>query len=305
MAAVNFASGSVSSFETLLNSYIAYDLTDGRLTPYAYVSGPTAPGPTTGTSGLATIATTPTTNVAIPTTDSATQITATGATSITGGAAGETVIGGNGGFSYTNITPSGSALDYIAAGNGNDLISAPSPGNYLIHTGSGNDKIDTTGSATINAGTGSNTISGASGSHFIYSNGLDAINGSTVAGSLRGTDTVVLVSGQATITPGTSNIIVSAAVGSTESLLMKAGSGSDTVSLGAGGGTVTAGSGGKQYSGQWPGHGDSHPARYREWRSDIRDRRGQGYGLSRRRKRDDQRRWRHSEWRFRGWLHGQ
>ena len=219
-------------------------LTSGELTAYPYAGGPIAPGPASGTSGVVLITTEPTTAVAIPTSDSAAVIVA-GPASITGGGAGETVIAGSFGLTYTGITPSGAGVSYIAAGDGPNLIKTTpgTTGNYSINTGAGNDTIAVSGNALINAGGGQNAISVTGGDAFIFSEGFDAITGSTVVGG-GGTDTVDVGTGQPTINPGTTNFQVFADPGSTAPLLFNAGSGSDTITVGQGGGTVTAGTGG-------------------------------------------------------------
>jgi hypothetical protein len=84
MAVVNYATNDAAPYSSTLATAVSAALTDGTLTSYQYVSGPTAPGPASGTAGAVVIATTPTTPVAIPTTDSAVVISAPGATTITG-----------------------------------------------------------------------------------------------------------------------------------------------------------------------------------------------------------------------------
>jgi Ca2+-binding RTX toxin-like protein len=228
-----------------LASTISKGLTGGNLTAFNYTDGTAAPGPATGTSGVAVITAAPATPVAIPTTDSGTVIMATTPTSITGGAAGETVVAGSSGLTYTDITPSGNAIDYIVAGDGANLIttSTSGTGNYAVNTGAGNDTIAVNGNAVVNAGTGYNTVSVTGGSSLVYSEGYDSIFGSTVAGG-GGTDTVNIGSGQDTINPGTTNFFIFGTTTSTAPLLFGPGTGSDTISVGSGGGDVTAGSGG-------------------------------------------------------------
>jgi Ca2+-binding RTX toxin-like protein len=155
------------------------------------------------------------------------------------------VIAGNGAFTFTNITPSGNAVTYIAAGDGNNVIATTpgTSGNYAINTGTGNDTISVSGNAVVNAGTGTNLIAVTGGNALIYSEGYDSITGSAVAGG--GMDTVNVGSGQATINPGTSNFVIySTSAANTNPLIFDAGSGSDTISVGLGGGTVTGGSAG-------------------------------------------------------------
>jgi Ca2+-binding RTX toxin-like protein len=241
---LTFNSNDSVPFAESLAQVIGTELTNGTLTSFAFVSGPTAPGPASGTGGaLVFSGTAPGSSVAVPVTDSAIIDADTGPLSITGGAAGEFVLAGSGGLNYTNITPSGSATDTIVAGDGNNLIetSSAAPGNYTINTGSGNDTISVTGNATVNAGTGTNAISVSGGGNLIQSEGFDSITGSTVAGGV-GVDTVEIGSGQTTINPGASNFFIFGA--SENPLDLKAGSGSDTVSVGRGGGEIVAGAAG-------------------------------------------------------------
>jgi Ca2+-binding RTX toxin-like protein len=240
---LNYTSTDASSYASILAAEVSAGLSNGTLTAFNYTGGPTAPGPASGTGGLALITATPTSPVAIPTTDSVSIISAPGPATITGGAAGETVIAGSGGLTYTSITPSGLATDYIIAGDGANAIATPTTGNYSVATGSGNDSISIAGNATVNPGTGFNTVSASGGSNLVYSEGYDSITGSTVVGA-GGTDTVNIGSGQATINPGTSNFFVYASSEPTNPLVLKAGTGSDTISVGSGGGNIVAGSGG-------------------------------------------------------------
>jgi serralysin len=234
-------------FAAALGSAVGAGLTSGTLTQYNYTSGPTAPGPTTGTNGVANFnsSSTPSTTVTVPTTDSAVVDSMSGPLSITGGAAGDTVVAGSGGLYYTNITPSGSKIDYITAGDGNNTIetSTTGTGNYAVNTGAGNDIISVNGNAVVNAGTGNNSISVSGGNSLIYSEGNDSIQGSTVVGA-GGTDTVNVGSGQATVNPGTSNLFIFGTSTTTNPLVVLPGTGSDTISVGSGGGYVSAGTGG-------------------------------------------------------------
>ena len=220
-----------------LATLLSEGLENGSLTPLNYTSGAVAPG---AAGGVVVITTAPTTTVTIPTTDVGLFITA-GPTTITGGAAGETVIGGSSGLTYTDITPSSSAVDYIAVGDGANFIttSLTGTGNYQIDTGAGNDTISVFGNGAINAGTGFNSISVSGGSSLIYSEGGDNI---TAAGD--GTDTVDIGTGRATINPGSANLDIFEDSDATNPLFVAPGTGSDTVSVGAGGGTVYGGSGG-------------------------------------------------------------
>ncbi len=242
---LSFLGNDSAPFAYNLATQIGAGLSSGALTSVAYAGGDTAPGPATGSNGALIFSTTdaPTTSVAIPTTDIAIVDSATGPLSITGGAAGETVIAGSGGLNYTDITPTGAAIDYITAGDGNNVIatSTVTGGNYSINLGSGNDSILINGNAVVNAGTGTNTLTVGGGSSMIYSEGFDSITGSTVSG---GTDTVNVGSGQTTVDPGAANFFIYGATTTTNALVFKAGSGSDTISVGSGGGNVTAGTGG-------------------------------------------------------------
>lgn len=241
---VTFSSNDSAPYANALASVISTGLASGTLTLQPYVSGSTAPGPASGTGGAVLISSA-TTSVAIPTTDSAILITSTTPTSITGGAAGLFAVAGSAGLTYTNITPSGSAIDYITAGDGSNLIttSTAGTGNYAVNTGSGSDSISVFGNAVINAGTGSNSVSLAGGNSLVYSEGFDSITGSTVVGG-GGTDTLSVGSGQATINPGTSNFFIFGASTTTNPLIFMPGSGADTISVGSGGGNVYAGTAG-------------------------------------------------------------
>ncbi len=242
-AAAIFLTNEVAPYAQTLASSLSAGLISGSLTAFNYTGGPSAPGPAAGTAGVVTITTVPATTVAIPTADTGVFITA-GPASITGGGAGETVIAGSSGLTYTSIAPSGPGVSYIVAGDSANLITTTpdTTGNYEIFTGAGNDTIAVSGNSVLNAGSGQNSIAVTGGSAYIYSQGFDSITGSTVVGG-GGTDTVDSGTGQATIDPGTSNFVISAGTGA-NALLFNAGSGSDTISVGAGGGTVTAGTGG-------------------------------------------------------------
>jgi Ca2+-binding RTX toxin-like protein len=242
-APLTFSSNDAAPYANALSVVIGGGLSNGTLQPYTYTGGLTGPGPSSGTGGALIIATA-STPVAIPLADIATIITSTGPVSITGGGAGETVVAGSGGLDYTGITPDGTAIDYIAAGDGANLIttSTTATGNYAINTGSGNDTISVYGNSVINAGTGNNTVSIGGGNNLVYSEGYDTITGSTVPGG--GVDTVNIGSGQTSIDPGAQNFFIFASAEPTNPLVLMAGTGSDTVSVGAGGGNITAGSGG-------------------------------------------------------------
>ena len=111
---------------------------------------------------------------------------------------GETVVAGSGGLTYTGITPSGTAVTYIAAGDGPNLIATTpdTAGNYSINTGAGADTISVSGNAVVNAGSGANSVSVTGGNSLVYSEGFDNITLSS------GTDTINVGSSQATINPG-------------------------------------------------------------------------------------------------------
>ena len=220
-----------------LAAQLSNGLENGSLTPLNYASGTIAPG---ATGGVVVITMAPNTTVTIPTTDVGLFITA-GPTKITGGAPGESVVGGSFGLTYTDITPSGPAVDYIVAGDGTNLIttSTTGTGNYQIDTGAGNDSISLFGNGVINAGTGGNSVSVSGGSSYIYSEGADII---TANGS--GTDTINIGTGRATVNPGSANLFIFEDDDATNPLFLGPGSGSDTVVAGAGGGTVYGGTAG-------------------------------------------------------------
>ncbi|MCB8883103.1 Hint domain-containing protein [Acidisoma cellulosilytica] len=232
-----FETDEAAPYAQTLAAALNSGLDSGTLTALPYTSGPVAPA---AAGGVVVITTTPATTLAIPTTDVGLFITG-GATSVTGGGVGETVIGGSGGLTYTDITPSGSVVDYIAVGDGNNLITTGTTGigNYQINTGAGNDTISVFGNAVINAGTGQNTISVSGGNSYIYSEGGDNI---TMSGT--GTDTVNIGTGQTTINPGSTNLFVFGSTDATKPIFIGRGTGSDTISVGSGGGTVYAGTGG-------------------------------------------------------------
>ena len=236
-AAAVFETDEAYPFAETLAALLSSGLDSGSLTPVNYTSGSVAPGTTRG---VVTITIVPTMVVAIPTTDIGLFITG-GPTSITGGGQGETVIGGSSGLTYLDITPSGSAIDYIVAGDGANFIttSTTGGGNYQINTGAGNDTISVFGNGEINAGTGNNSISVSGGSSLLYSEGNDNITSNGA-----GTDTVDISTGQATINPGSANLNIYEESGAMYPLFLAPGSGSDSVSTGAGGGTVCGGSGG-------------------------------------------------------------
>jgi Ca2+-binding RTX toxin-like protein len=233
---LTYTSGDSAPYANTLAILLSNGLENGTLTALPYSSGSVAPG---APGGLVIFGNAPTTLVTIPTQDVGTVIEA-GPTSITGGAAGETVVAGSGGLTYINITPSGSAIDYIVAGDGANVIttSTTGTGNYQVNTGAGSDTISVFGNGVINAGSGNNSISVSGGSSFIYSEGNDDINAN---GS--GTDTVSIGTGQATINPGSANFFITEDGNSAKQLFLAPGTGSDTVSV-SGGGTVYGGSAG-------------------------------------------------------------
>jgi Ca2+-binding RTX toxin-like protein len=243
-ANATYTSNDAAPYSNTLAQAISNALANNTLTPYTYTSGTTAPGPTTGTSGTVTInqSSNVTSAITVPTTDAATVVTTTSPVSISGGAAGQTVIAGSGGLTFTNITPSGpNAVTYVSAGDGNNLISTTpnTTGNYQVNTGAGNDTISVSGNAVVNAGTGNNSISVSGGNATIYSEGFDNI---TASGT--GTDTINIGAGQATVTPGAANLFIFNSSPNINPLQVLAGTGSDTISVGRGGGTVIGGSGG-------------------------------------------------------------
>ncbi len=227
---------SVPYANTLANA-ISAALQNGSLTAFPYTSGATTPG---GPGGVAFFATSPSQTVAVPTSDVGIIDAASGPVSITGGGVGETVVAGSGGLTYTGITPSGSAVDYIAAGDGANFIATATTGtgNYQVNTGAGNDTISVFGNGVVNAGTGNNSVSVSGGSSLIYSEGHDSITTSGV-----GTDTINVGTGTPTINPGSANLVVTSS-STAGALFIAAGTGSDTISVGPGGGAVYAGSGG-------------------------------------------------------------
>ena len=212
----------------------------GALTSFQYSSGILAPQPTSGYGGVAAFAGPTNGAVFVDGADSVIiDASATGPTSIQGGAAGGAFIGGMGlagapiNISYTNITPTGNATDYIAILDGNNYVQTNTygaGGNYIIETGSGNDSINVLfGNSTINAGTGRNVLNFGSGNNLIYSEGFDTITGSSVGG---GADTVNIGSGQTSINSGTSNFLINDT--SPNPLLVTLGFGTDTINMMAG-----------------------------------------------------------------------
>ena len=237
---VQYITNQAAPYAQTLATVISESLAAGTMQAFHYASGTVAPGPVATDDGVVFITATPSTAVMIPTTDLGVVISDSGRTSITGGAAGGYVIAGSGGLSYTDITPSGPGVTYIAAGDLANLITTTpgTTGNYQVNTGLGNDTISVNGNSMINAGTGSNDISVSGGNAYIYSEGHDIIHGG------GGTDTINIDNGQATIDPGSSNLFIFGNTTTTNPLLVQAGTGSDTISVGSGGGNVTAGSGG-------------------------------------------------------------
>lgn len=233
-----YSSGESAPYAQILANALSAGISNGTLTPLNYFGGAVAPGVA---DGVLVFNASPTTTVAVPTDDVGIVLTAEA--SITGGAQGETVVAGtfSSGLTYTDITPSRNAIDYIAAGDGPNLIttSEAGNGNYQVNTGAGNDTVSVFGNGVINAGTGFNSISVSGGSSLIYSEGNDNITGNGA-----GTDTVVIGTGQPTINPGAANFVVSTEPGATGALFFAPGTGSDTISVGEGGGTIYGGTGG-------------------------------------------------------------
>jgi Ca2+-binding RTX toxin-like protein len=249
MATAIFATNEAAPYAQTVTSLLSSALTNGTYTPLIYSGGENAPG---GSNGVIVFSTAYTSAVEIPTSDIGTFIT--GGATITGGGVGEYVVAGSSGLTYTDITPSGSAVDYIVAGDGNNVIatSTTGGGNYQINTGAGNDTISVMGNGLINAGTGQNTISVTNGSSVIYSEGYDNItaSGSGVDMVEIGTDTGDTGTGRTTINPGSVDFDIRAdsyngsGSASTIPVFLDPGTGSDTVLIGAGGGTVYGGSAG-------------------------------------------------------------
>jgi collagen type I/II/III/V/XI/XXIV/XXVII alpha len=233
---LTFTSGDSAPYANTLALALNAGLGNGTLTALTYSSGPVAPG---APNGVVFFGNAPTILVTIPTEDLGTVVQA-GPVSLTGGAAGETVLAGSAGLTYIDITPSGNAIDYIVAGDGTNVITTATTGtgNYQINTGSGADTISVFGNGVISAGTGLNDVSVSGGSSLIYSEGQDNIvtNG-------FGSDTVMIGTGQATINPGSTNLVIMQGTVSPKTLFLAPGTGSDIVSV-TGGGTVYGGTGG-------------------------------------------------------------
>ena len=198
-------------------------------------NGSVAPQPPSGTAGVVSFSTPTTGAVLVPTGDQYIIDAAMGPVSLQGGSAGGALVAGQGlvgaarNLTYTNITPTGTATDYIAILGGNNLVqtSVSGGGNYEVFTGTGNDTINIlTGNGTVNAGTGFNQINLGSGNSLIASEGYDTITGSSVGG---GTDTVDIGSGQTSINSGTSSFLVNDS--SPNPLTVRLGSGVDTINL--------------------------------------------------------------------------
>ena len=198
-------------------------------------NGSIAPQPVSGTGGVVAFSAPTTGAVLVPGGDQYIIDSALGPVSLQGGAAGGALVAGQGqvgaarNLTYTNITPTGTATDYIAILGGNNLVqtSVSGGGNYTVFTGDGNDTINIlTGNGTVNAGSGFNQINLGSGNSLIASEGYDTITGSSVGG---GTDTVAIGSGQTSINSGTSSFLVNDS--SPNPLTVTLGSGVDTINL--------------------------------------------------------------------------
>ncbi len=198
-------------------------------------NGSVAPQPPSGTGGVVAFSAPTTGAVLVTTGDQYVIDAAMGPVSLQGGSAGGALVAGQGAMgaarnlTYTNITPTGTANDYIAILGGNNLVqtSVSGGGNYQVFAGDGNDTINIlTGNGTVNAGSGYNQINLGSGNSLIASEGYDTITGSSVGG---GTDTVDIGSGQTSINSGTSSFLVNDS--SANPLTVTLGSGTDTINL--------------------------------------------------------------------------
>ncbi len=198
-------------------------------------NGSVASQPPSGASGVVAFSVPTTGAVLVPGGDQYIIDAAMGPVSLQGGAAGGALVAGQGlvgaarNLTYTNITPTGTATDYIAILGGNNLVqtSVSGGGNYTVFAGDGNDTINIlTGNGTVNAGSGFNQINLGSGNSLIASEGYDTITGSSVGG---GTDTVAIGSGQTSINSGTSSFLVNDS--SPNPLTVTLGSGVDTINL--------------------------------------------------------------------------
>ncbi|WP_158743715.1 hypothetical protein [Acidisphaera sp. L21] len=245
VASITFSSTDNLGVAQSTAATISQAITAGTLTPFTYTSGIVAPEPASGAGGVAVFNAPTIGAVFVNGADQYIVVTATGPVSIQGGAAGGTLLAGNGApgaarnVTYTNITPSaGSAVDTIIVAGGNNLIQTATSGggNYNVATGSGNDTINLlTGNGTINAATGNNQINLGTGSSSVTSVGFDTITGASVAGG--GTDTVNVTSGQTSINTGFSNFIVNDTSGNP--LLVTMGFGVDSITVtGTAGATV-------------------------------------------------------------------
>lgn len=234
---LNYTSTDALSAATALASQITSGINNATFTDFSYTgSGRVAPQPSSGTGGVAVFTQPTAGSVFVDGADHAIVVAGNGPDSIQGGAAGGVFIAGSGvagaalNVSYTNITPTGNALDQIAILGGNNQIQTATfgTGNYNVQTGSGNDSVSMlNGNSTINAGTGNNTINVGPGNSLIYSEGYDSITGAVSGG---GSDTVDIGSGQTSINPATSNFLIND--NSPNSLLVALGSAASTVVFG-------------------------------------------------------------------------
>ena len=232
---LTFSNNDAQVLGSALAAQITAAQSAGTLTSVTYTSGNVAPAPASGQGGVVTFSSPPLTaagkptTVTIPSADPAVVDNASGPVSLQGGAAGTSVVAGMGGLSYTDITPSGTLVDQIAAAGGNNLIqtSVTGPGSYDIATGSGNDTINVlAGNATVSPGSGFNQVGLGAGDSLITSSGFDSITGSGAGG---GSDTVNIVAGQTSITSGTSSFLANDM--SAGPVRVALGSGGDTVNL--------------------------------------------------------------------------
>ena len=242
---LNYTTTDALAVASTLATQITTNLNNGSFTSFNYTgSGSVAPEPSSGTGGVVEFTQPTMTPVFVDGADQAIVVSANGPVSVQGGAAGVSFVAGAGlagaalNVSYTNITPSGNAVDQIAILGGNNLIQTATfgTGNYNVATGSGNDSISIlVGNSTVNPGSGHNVVNVGAGSNVIYSEGYDSITGAVAGG---GSDTVNIGSGQTSINPGTSNFLVNDS--SANPLSLTLGSGTTTINFGSGAsGTIT------------------------------------------------------------------
>ncbi len=235
LATLTFSSSDNLAAATNVENTILAGINSGALTPVLYSGAANVvPSPVAG-NGVAVFNTPTPQPVFVTAGNPYVIVNASGPVSIQGGAPGVTVLAGAGtpgaplNLSFTNITPSGTALDNIVVTGGNNFIqTAPSgPGNYNVSTGSGNDTVNIlSGNSTVNADTGFNQINLGTSDSLVNSVGFDAINGVASGG---GTDTVNVTTGTTSVTSGSSNFIVNDT--SPNPLLVNLGTGADLVNV--------------------------------------------------------------------------